>query len=75
MRDHPLWQASCALLEPRGELEGVRERTLSRLRELNEDPEWVPRVDSVRRRAGDAALAAARPARIVGGGPAGCDCG
>ena len=36
MRDHPLWRASCALLEPRGELEGVRARTLVRLRELNE---------------------------------------
>lgn len=37
--DHPLWAAGRAVLEPRGELEGVRERALALLERGNEDPD------------------------------------
>ena len=38
MRDHPMWIAARSTLEPRGELDALRERTLTILSEANEDP-------------------------------------
>jgi SAM-dependent methyltransferase len=37
--DHPLWVAAGALLEPRGELEALREQSLAILEEGNEEPD------------------------------------
>jgi hypothetical protein len=37
--EHPLWVAARALLEPRGEVEALREQSLAILEEGNEDPE------------------------------------
>ncbi len=40
LRDHPLWVAARATLEPRGELEAVRSAALSILEEANEESRW-----------------------------------
>jgi SAM-dependent methyltransferase len=37
LRDHPMWIAARALLEPRGELEALRDRALAALEAANED--------------------------------------
>jgi ubiquinone/menaquinone biosynthesis C-methylase UbiE len=39
LRDHPLWLAGRAVLEPRGEMERVRARAIAALEESSEDPE------------------------------------
>jgi SAM-dependent methyltransferase len=39
LRDHPMWIAARAVLEPRGELEAARDQALSVLADANEDPD------------------------------------
>lgn len=38
-RDHPMWAAGRSVLEPRGEMEAVRDRALAILDAANEDPD------------------------------------